>query len=110
MNEYTHYLVKNNYIYDSENINISEIYISFLPVIDDLQKKFKKQLHDSFSDMYNTMDLQIFNLNDRDKEIQLGDIFSGTMKKVLNNIVTNDSNIFQSLLYKVLLFKLSLVD
>ena len=48
--------------------------------------------------------------NAEERENFLANIFDALLSEVLNEIITNESNIFQSLIYKLYLFKLSILD
>jgi hypothetical protein len=110
MNEFYIYLLNHIDIYEEENIAVSEIYSSFIPVISKYERDFKKKIHDNFIYIMNSIDEKIFNLNDNEKEKQLYDIFSNILKDTINKIITNENNIFSTLIYKLYLFKLSLLD
>lgn len=106
MNEYHKYLFKNTAIYESENISMSEIYVSFLPIISTYERDFKKNIHDIF--LLNLPNKDIF--ADEKKDVLLFDIFEKLLSDVLHGIITNENNIFQTIIFKLYLFKLSLLD
>ncbi len=110
MNEYTGYLIKNMDAYAAEYVNVSEIYMSFLPVIDRYTKDLKKKIHDRFTLLYSSFDMNIFKMSDIDRASNLERIFTETIKDVLSSVITLNSNMFQSLIYKVMLFKLSIIN
>ncbi len=109
MNEFTNHLIKNLNTLDIENINVAEVYSSFLPTLTRYSRDFRRNMHDKFTASYASMDKQIFSMNDKDREIKLSSIFSETLRMILEGIVTNNSNLFQSLLYKIMLFRLSII-
>lgn len=106
MNEYYKYLFKNISIFETENISLSEVYSSFLYTMNIYERDFKKQMHDVF--LTNVPNTEVFKSDKKDKI--LVDLFEEILKKVLNLIITNNSNIYQSIMYKLYLFKLSLLD
>jgi hypothetical protein len=110
MNEYTGYLIKNIDTYAAEYVSVSEIYMSFLPVIDTYSKSFKKKIHDKFTLLYNNFDMNIFKMSETDKAANLERVFTETTKDILSSVITLNSNMFQSLIYKVMLFRLSIIN
>ncbi len=109
MNEFTNHLIKNLNTLDIENISVAEIYSSFLPTLNTYSRDFRRGMHDKFTAVYGTLDKQIFAMNDADRETELSHLFSTTLRTILSGIITNNSNLFQSLLYKILLFRLSIM-
>jgi hypothetical protein len=106
MNEYYKYLFKNTSIYETENISVSEVFASFLSVINIYERDFTKHMHDIF--ITKIPDKSIF--SDGKKNNILYDLFNDILKDVLSRIITNESNIFQTLIYKLYLYKLSILD
>ena len=53
---------------------------------------------------------EIFKMSAAEKEKKLYEEFSSLADYVLQAIITNESNLFQSMMYKLYLFKLSLID
>lgn len=106
MNEYYKYLFKNASVYETENISASEVYSSFLFVINIYERDFIKQMHDIF--INRIPDKSVF--SDEKKNIILFELFEKLLNDVLHLIVTNESNIFQTIIYKLYLYKLSLLD
>ena len=109
MNEYYKYLFRNTAIYETENISISEVYTSFLYTISIYERDFSKKIHDTFLRDLSKMDQSPFDKSN-DKDQKLLDTFDKLVNGVLHEIITNENNIFQSLIYKIYLFKLSLLD
>ncbi len=107
MNEYIRYLFKNIAVYESDNISISEIYSSFLFILNIYERDFKKKLHDIF--LVNMPNRDIFKMDKKTKDQTLNNTFDKILSNVLHSIITNENNIFQSILYKLYLFKLSLI-
>lgn len=108
MNEYIKYLFKNIVVYETENISMSEVYSSFLHIINLYERDFKKKMHDIF--LINMPSRDIFKNTSVDKDKVLTELFEKILSDVLGMIVTNESNIFQTILYKLYIFKLSLLD
>ena len=108
MNEYIKYLFKNLAVYEAENISMSEVYTSFLYVINIYERDFKKKLHDTF--LTKIPEQKVFKLSNHEKEQHLYKLFDNILDEVLKSIITNENNIFQTILYKLYLFKLSLLD
>ncbi len=54
--------------------------------------------------------MNIFKMSDIDRASNLERIFTETIKDVLSSVITLNSNMFQSLIYKVMLFKLSIIN
>ena len=100
-NEFHSYLSKTYNEYATGHINISEITVSFLNVIYIYQRTFVKEMHDYFKD-------NLFNF-DIDGDSSLQTHFNLMAQKVLNKIITNDSNIYQTIIYKINLLKTTLV-
>jgi hypothetical protein len=112
MNEYYKYLFKNNSIYEAENISISEIYTSFLYTISIYERDFKKKIHDSFLRDMGLIPEEIFTkeFDEEARKQSTLEFFDALLKTVLGDIITSENNIFQSLIYKLYLFKLSILD
>lgn len=106
MNEYHKYLFRNTSIYEVENISMSEVYASFLYTMNIYERDFKKRLHDTF--LLAMPKNEVF--KDPSRSRLLDEIFDDILKKTLQKIITNENNIFQSILYKLYIFKLSLID
>ena len=108
MNEYHKYLFKDLDVYEKEHIDMSEIYSSFLHVINIYERDFNKKMNDYFKDLY--VEKDIFAKSADEKGADLLSLFDGMIKDILGGIITNNSNIFQTLLYKLYLYKLSILD
>jgi hypothetical protein len=106
MNEYYKYLFKNTAVYETENISMSEVYSSFVYTINIYERDFKKKMHDAF--LHRIKEVRVF--TDPKKDQLLEELFDNILKMVLQRIITNENNIFSSILYKLYLFKLSLLD
>lgn len=106
MNEYYKYLFKNSSIYETENISMSEVYASFLFVLNIYERDFVKKMHDIF--LTKIPDSSIF--SDKKKNELLYKLFEDLLDEVLHSIITNENNIFQTILYKLYLYKLSIMD
>jgi hypothetical protein len=106
MNEYYKYLFKNAVVYETENISMSEIYSSFLFVINIYERDFKKKIHDTFLNKIPKKEI----FSDSKKDVRLVELFEQLLNEVLHSIITNENNIFQTIIYKLYLFKLSLLD
>jgi hypothetical protein len=103
VNEFHVYLYKTYDEYLTGHIQLSEIAASFLNVIYIYQRTFVKEIHDYFKD----------NLLDFAAEGDIGQKvnahFDEMIRVVLDKIITTDSNIYQTVLYKINLLKTSLV-
>lgn len=112
MNEYYKYLFKNTSIYETENISMAEMYSSFLYTINIYARDFTKKIHDDFlSNSINEIKAKKDLFKDKENAIdELTTIYDNLLKNVLSAIITNENNIFQSLIYKLYLFKLSMLD
>jgi hypothetical protein len=99
--EYNKVLYKDINIFESENISISEIYSSFLPVLNIYERDFVKVLHDLFV---------LKKISPDSSKEEITELFDSILDESLNNVMTNDNNLFQSIAYKTYLFKLSLLD
>jgi hypothetical protein len=102
-NEFHSYLYKTYDEYLTGHINISEITVSFLNVIYIYQRTFVKEMHDYFKD--NLFDFDI----EGDTILKLKAHFDEMVHVVLDKIITNDSNIYQTIIYKINLLKTTLI-
>lgn len=80
------------------HIRISEVISSFLNTIYLYQRMFVKEIHDYFKN-------NLFNFEDINIPIRLKNHFDEMTKCVLNKIITNESNVYQTILYKINLLK-----
>lgn len=106
MNEYYKYLFNKTTVYSFEHAPISEIYMSFLYIMNTYQRDFKKKMHDTL--MANMPKKELF--ADENAKYELEKIFTDITNSVLSSIITNESNLFQSVMYKLSLFKLSILN
>ncbi len=101
MDEYCVYMQKNEKTYETELVSSGEIYSSFVYTLHIYSRDFMKKMHDNI-----VAELSAKNSDSTD--------YLATFEKILNEIlhivITNESNIFQSLQYKLYLFKLSILD
>lgn len=101
---YDAYAIKNN-VHNS-NFPVSETIQTFLSVIFDMNTEFRRILHDYY--IKTEIDPKIFDINIEAKCLELQIIFKEIVDMVLKKIVSNELNIYQQLIYKNSLLKLSL--
>jgi hypothetical protein len=102
--QYDIYTFKNK-----ENISefpFSETLKTFLAQLDNISTNFSKNIHDEFTSF--RIDKSVYSNADRKKEY-FTIMFSNILKTVLKKLITNKSNIYQSLIYKTNLLRLSVV-
>jgi hypothetical protein len=102
--QYNIYTFKNK-----ENVSgfpLSETLKSFLAQLHHLSTQFSKDIHDEFTIF--SIDKTIYDDENR-KKTYLKTMFSDILKKILEKIITNESNVYQSLIYKTNLLNLSVV-
>ena len=87
-----------------EKVHISEVYISYLNVVYLYYRTFIKEMHNYFKD-----NLFIFTGNTMDDTNQLYRHFDDMIRNVLGKIITDSSNIYQMVLYKLNLLKNTII-
>ena len=92
-----------NYDEYSKKVGLSEIIASFSNVIYINQREFTKKLHDYFKN--NLIESSVFEEDDVKKSTILLYHFDNLLQYVLNTIITNDSNVYQNLIFKINLLK-----
>jgi hypothetical protein len=103
INEFHSYLYKTYDEYVTGNVQISEVTASFLNVIYIYQRTFVKEIHDYFKN--NLLNFK----TEEDIARKVSTHFDEMVKSVLEKIITTDSNIYQTVLYKINLLKNTLV-
>lgn len=103
--QYDIYTFKNK-----ENVSsfpFSETLKTFLAQLAYLSTQFAKDIHDEF--VATKIDQKIYDPKEGEgKKHYLTTMFENILKKVLNKIITSENNIYQSLIYKTSLLKLSI--
>jgi hypothetical protein len=105
-------LIEQYEIYSSKNADksstfpFSEILKTFLAEISLLNRRFKRDVHSTFTET--KIDKSIFS-DTITKKILLNKLFNEIITYVLGKLINNERNIYQSLIYKNSLLKLSLV-
>jgi hypothetical protein len=98
-----HEFIYNSYDeYRMSHINLSEIMSSFMNTIYINQRSFVKGIHDYFKD--NQVDF-----NDDTTPIIIKNHFNVMSKHVLDKLITSDSNLYQTVLYKINILKHSFI-
>jgi hypothetical protein len=100
--EFHNYLYENYSEYLTGHIQISEIICSLLNVIYIYQRTFTKEIHDYFKN-------NLFNFSSDTTLQQIRAHFDEMIRTVLNNIITIESNVYQTILYKINLLKNTLI-
>lgn len=100
--EFHAYLYKTYNEYTTGHLHIAEIIGSFLNVICVYQRTFVKEIHDSFKN--NT-----YNFKGGVKPGGIIKHFDDIVTEVLNKIITTESNVYQTVLYKINLLKSTLI-
>ena len=102
--QYDNYAIKTKS--HSDNFSFSEILQTFLSVLFNMNKDFRRLMHDYY--IKAKIDPNILAEKAVIKQVKLRDIFKDIIEKVLQKIITDDRNIYQELIYKNSLLKLSL--
>lgn len=97
--EYNILLQKNMHTYKNNNIILSEVYTSFIYDLNIYERDFKKKIHDAFISKVVTITSETFD------NITLARTFNNIVKDVLNDVISNEKNVFQSLNYKLYLLQ-----
>lgn len=100
--EFHVYLYKTYNEYTTGHLHIAEIIGSFLNVIYLYQRTFVKEIHDSFKN--NT-----YNFKADAKPGGILKHFDDIVREVLGKIITSESNIYHTILYKINLLKSTLI-
>ena len=103
--QYDIYTFKNK-----ENISTfpySETFKTLLAQLGELNRNFIRNIHDKFVVL--DIDKTIFTNSPKDKNSKLKDIFEGIISDVLNALISNKRNIYQALVYKTSLLRLSAI-
>jgi hypothetical protein len=94
---------------ESQNIPKTEIYTSFMFRLNKYEKDFIKKMHDGLiKEIIIIQKNNVFEQSDSQKQLEL--IFDRLVFSVLTDVINIDSNLFESLDYKLYLTKLSLID
>jgi hypothetical protein len=105
INEYSAYM-KNNKD-KMNNFPFSEIIQTFLMELNFINGKFKRKLHDLF--ILKKIDKAIYSENNIIKKKNLQQIFQDVLINTLSIIISDSSNIYQTLMYKNNLLMLSII-
>jgi hypothetical protein len=100
--EFYSYLYNTYNEYTTGHIKISEIISSFMNVIYINQRIFIKEIHDYFKN-------KLFDFSQDNILIKLKMHFDEMIRYVLDKIITLDNNIYQMILYKINLLKITLI-
>lgn len=98
ISEFHIYIYDNYDEYTTEHIKLSEVFSSFLNTVYINQRTFIKEIHDYFKN--NTFDFKEDNIPHRIKNH-----FDEMNKNVLNKLITEETNLYQTILYKINLLK-----
>jgi hypothetical protein len=109
INNLMDYINSNQSAYMEYNI-IPEVYTSFLSTLFWYQRDFNKNMHDKFIEIMEGHNDDLYELNDFEKDKALLEIFDSMVTNALNKVITNDNNMYSILLYKLYLFRISLID
>ena len=85
----------------------TEIFSTFISNIFIMNRIFIRSIHDNFTKV--KMDNSIFKLNNDMKVKKLSDIFGEILDRTLVKLVSNKSNIFQSMIFKNKIVNLSII-
>lgn len=107
MEQYDIYTFKNK---DNANpFPFAETLQTFLAILYQLNTQFTRKMHDSF--VATEIDKNIFEeSNANAKKLQLQKIFNDIITPLLKRLISDESNIYQSLIYKNSLLKLQVVN
>ena len=92
-----------NYDEYTKRVGLSEVISSFINVIYINQREFTKELHDYFKN--NIIESTVFEEDNIKKSTLILHHFDNLLQYVLNKIITNDSNVYQTMIYKINLLK-----
>lgn len=92
-----------NYDEYSKRVGLSEVISSFINVIYINQREFTKEFHDYFKN--NIIESTVFEEDNSKKSTLILYHFDNLLQYVLNKIITNDSNVYQTMIYKINLLK-----
>ena len=111
-NIFSSIIIEQYKIYEYKNENISkftesEIFKTFIAQINLLAASFKREMHSKYIDT--KIDNNIFINDDRNKMIYINKIFIDIITFVLGKFIKDESNIYQALIYKNSLLKLTLI-
>jgi len=91
---------------ESKNINLSEVYVSFIQTMNMFSRDFTKKMHDNFTMRISEInDLFIKEVNIKNNNLifynKLLNIFISIVKSTLDSILDKRTNIYESIEYKV---------
>jgi hypothetical protein len=99
--EFHKYIYSNYDEYFLGPTGITEIFSAYIGVVYIYQRTFVKEMHDYFKD-------NPFNFEEREK-VDILQHFDAMVMSVLEKIITNESNIYQTVLYKINSLKNTLI-
>lgn len=102
--QYDIYAIKNKE--HSSKFPFSETLQTFLSVLFDMNTDFRRLIHDYFIKI--KVDPELFTESSVSKKLQLQNIFKEIITQVLKKIISDARNIYQELIYKNSMLKLSL--
>jgi hypothetical protein len=88
--------------------NTTEVYSSFLYSVQVYCRAFKKKKFDLFSEKVKKIDDKALFGTNKDRSVRM--FVEGIMRETLAAVITNDGNVFQSAVYKILMLKLTLAN
>lgn len=103
--QYDIYAIKNKD--NTNNFPFSETLQTFLSVLSHMNTDFRRLMHDYYT--IAKIDCKIFSEKGLNKKIQLKEIFKDIIRETLLKIISDKRNIYQELLYKNNILRLSLI-
>jgi hypothetical protein len=86
--------------------SIAELYSSFIRDLSIYERDFEKKMHDGFiSQIVKIIESDVFSKSKNECDAEFTEIFDSLLLSVLNDIISIEKNIFQSLNYKLYLLQ-----